>query len=305
MTNSTDNAQILKNWSAACSQCLGAVYDICRPYHEPECHCLHPKVRFITAQLAISCHLTSESTFILVSNRKIWDADILVRSVMEGTLKYLFILQGSIDEQLQKSCEYWERLPDFAVLKRQHRATKLLEEVAKDTNASEWEPIRDILVSKDKLDRISATTSGKNRLRLAQKWSFSEVAKHFATHENKKYHGIGCLAYSYGMQSHIIHQDGDGVGMIWERNRREVERRDAIELAHGGRVISDLCHFGLIRAHEILTACQANTKPVQDIADGYGKLFNSIHEADAQWRRIEYGRESTGQKDNLPVPSPL
>ena len=278
----------LQQWSAACRQCLGAIYDICRPFHEPESRVLHPKVRFVVAQLGISCHLTSESTFILVSNRKIWDADSLVRSVLEGTFKYVYILQGSDNDQQRKCNEYWDILPGFAVLTRQKRATSVLENLT-DADSAEWTPIRELLVSEEELERASRTTNRNDRQRLSQEWSFSEMAKYFATHNDKRYRGMGCLAYGYGMKSQVVHQDGDGVGLRWERARREDDRRDSIELAHGGRVISDLCHFGFFRAHELFIACKEDPKSVLDIANNYKALFDSISAAANQWRRIEYG----------------
>jgi hypothetical protein len=278
---------ILHDWAAACSQCLGSVYDICRPFHEPECRALHPNVRFIIAQLNISCHLTSESAFILVSNRKIWDADILIRSVLEGTLKFVYMLQGSDIDQQNKCCEYWETLPDFAILTRQKRAAALLEQLP-DSESPEWEPIRKLLISNTELEEISRTANRKERQRLARKWSFSELSRFFTTHNDKKYHGLGFLGYNYGMQSHLVHQDGDGVGMLWERARREDERRDSIEMAHGGRVISDLCTFAFVRAHELLIICQEEPKPIQEIEKSYKNLFNSIRAEQQRWREIEY-----------------
>jgi len=75
----------------------------------------------VIAQLQISCHLTSESTLLLILNCKIWDADILLRSVLEGTFKLIFLLKGSNEEQISKAKEYWELLPDIMRLRRHLR----------------------------------------------------------------------------------------------------------------------------------------------------------------------------------------
>lgn len=282
-----DSAKTLEHWAVACSECLGCVYDICRPFHEPGCRDLHPKVRFIIAQLGISCHLTSESTFILISNRKVWDADILIRSVIEGTFKYIYMLQGSESEQLQKCSEYWEILPEFSILTRQKRALTVLDKLP-DPDSVEWDPIRGVLVPEKELERVSQTADRKERQGLAQKWSFSKLSKYFATHNDKKYHGMGRLGFSYGMHSHIVHQDGDGVGMRWERARREDGHRNSIEIAHGGRVICDLCTFAFLRAHELFAACKEDFKPLKDIQADSKDLFDLINAEQQRWHSIEY-----------------
>lgn len=195
------------------------------------------------------------------------------------------MLIGSESDQLRKCCEYWEILPGFAVLTRQKRAVALLDTLPE---SGEWDPIRALLVSEEELERISQTANRKERQRLAQKWSFSELSRYFATHSDGKYHGIGLLGYNYGMQSHVVHQDGDGVGMLWERACREDDRRDSVEIAHGGRVISDLCTFGFLRAHELFVACQEDPKPIKDIEDNHKDLFDSINAEQERWRKIEY-----------------
>lgn len=277
----------LQQWAAACSQCLGSIYDICRPFHEPDGKELSPQVRFVVAQLAVSCHLTSESALILLSHRKIWDADILLRTVVEGTFKYMYILNGTADQQHERCNEYWNVLPDIAVLNRQKRVRSLLDQVI-DSASIEWDPIRELLVAEDEIRRILAETDKKERQRLGHAWSFSDIAKYFATHPDGKYHGLGCLAYNYGMQSHTVHQDGDGVGMLWERAGRSPERRESVELAHGGRIISDLCHFAFFRAREIFSACRASPKGLRDIQDFHEPLFASVNEAKIKWNAIEY-----------------
>lgn len=285
----SDHSRILLDWSAECSQCLGSTYDICRPYLEPDCRNLHPKVRFVIAQLGISCHFTSESSFLLLSNCKIWDADILLRSVLEGTLKFAYILQGTEQNQLRKIEEYWDILPRHAAITRHKRASALLKISGKE-NGPENRPIRELLLSEEELTHLSTAFPKKERQHLSRRWSFSEIARYFASHADERYRAMGCMAYAYGIQSHTLHQDGDGVAIIRDRCLRDEKRRNSIELAHSGRIISDICHYGFFRAYELLRACREDSKPILDLEKRHAQLFNSIQSTYQHWFEIEYGK---------------
>jgi len=68
------------------SHLIGEYFDFAKPYIDKEFRGLELKVRFVSAQLFIDCHLTSESILLLVRAEKEWDAELLARSVVEGTL---------------------------------------------------------------------------------------------------------------------------------------------------------------------------------------------------------------------------
>jgi len=281
----------LIEWCQSCSHCLGEAYDISGPYIANESHFLNPIVRFVSAQLLISCHLTSESVFLLLANQKIWDADILIRSVLDGTFKFVFILDGTEKEHLEKATEYWEILPEMARLSRHQRASNLLN-AFKETNFKLTRPIANLMLTSEEEKGLRLRYPKRDRKKLAQKWSFMEIARHFAQHENKKYSGMGALGYSYGMQSHLVHQDGDGVGMVWDRNRREPERQISVELAHAGRLISDTCHFAFFRLWQLLSATKQPLDPVNELSEKYKGLFEKINSVGEVWHEIEYAHRN-------------
>lgn len=76
--------------------------------------------------------------------------------------------------------------------------------------------------------------------------------------------------------------------MIWDRCRRNEERQNSIEIAHAGRMISDICFFGFFRAGELLSSCKHNTNTIGDICNRYTNLFESITKAGKEWHDIEY-----------------
>ena len=291
MIEDTQTHERFKGWAVHASNCLGDTYDVCKPFLDNNCLSLDPLVRFVVAQLQISCHLTSESVILLILNSKIWDADILLRSVLEGTFKFIFLLKGDNEAQIIKAKEYWELLPDIARLKRQLRASETLKIVDPKNSFSVWRPIREVMLDDTELAALQKKFSKKERQELSKKWSFTEIVRHFSVDSSKRYSGMGAMGYDYSMKSHLIHQDGDGIGMVWERYGRSKDRQVAVEIAHAARVISDICNLGFMRATELLLACKQREEPVFEIINCYKTLFDDTHSALEDWIKIEYRPE--------------
>ncbi len=96
------------------------------------------------------------------------------------------------------------------------------------------------------------------------------------------------LAYGYGMQSHLVHQDGDVIGMVRDRMQRNTERRTSIDLAHGGRIVSDVCVYAITRANMWLASNGISPDAISRVADKYDPFFDELASAEDHWRSIEY-----------------
>ncbi|MGV3659854.1 MAG: DUF5677 domain-containing protein [Prosthecobacter sp.] len=185
-------------------------------------------------ELNSCCHLSSESILILTGNMKLWDADALVRSVQEGTVRFIFLCHGNNEERRIKLYEYGELMPLFSRLKRHRRARSIIE-CGLIQDPTQLSPFKDLLISAEEADKIENQFSKKERKRIEQRWSFTEICNELQR-SAKPYVGLGNLLHYYGMSSHVLHQDRDGTAMVLERMRRDVHRRDAVELAHAGRM---------------------------------------------------------------------
>lgn len=279
-------------WAKIASHCQGDTYGICKPFIDNKNTFLDPLVRFVATQMQNSISLTSESILLLILNCKIWDADILVRAVLEGTFKFVYLLMGTPEEQRIKAEEYWNIMPEMARLGRHYRATRLLEAFEDKEEMLIWRPLHELTIDESEADALRKKYSKKQRQELTQRWSFSGLSKHFAEHENYKYRNMGILGFDYGMKCHLIHQDGDGVGIIWDRFRRDEERQDSIEIAHAGKTISDICSLAFFRAGELLLACKQDPSVTLEIHNRYQSLFDDISNTGKDWYDIEYGKPS-------------
>ncbi len=282
----------LLSWTSSASHLIGEYFDFVKPYIDQEYDGIHPQVRFVNAQLFIDCHLTSESVLILVRAQKEWDADLITRSVVEGTLKYVYMLVGTAEESRQKVVEFWETLPSFATVRRSERAKTILEKV-EDPESIRWKPFRELVLSDAQIASARDGTNRQARKRLDEQWSFSGIVHHFNQSNERELNAFAGLALGYANSSHLIHKDGDGVAMVWERYRRDPSRQAAIKLAHSARLVSDVCVFAEIRARYLLRACGVPASGIDSICTRYTELFKKLQEAYELFTEIEYESEDT------------
>lgn len=282
--------RVFKSWSGLASHFIAECFDLAKPFIEDDHAGLDPLVRFVAAQLFIDCHLSSESILLLIRQQKEWDADLIARSVMEGSFKFTYMLDGSDEEVKTKVHEYWNLLPRFYDIKHSERAKRFLDEIP-NPDDPEWQPFRDLIIDDSEIASTRATFSRQERQALEERWSFTGICKTFAKSENSGLRQFAHLTHGYGMSSHLLHKDADGIGMVWERNGRDLERQTAVKLGHSARVVSDVCSFAQLRLFTLLHACHQPTLAIREIEKRYaGPLFSELTKANQKFTEVEYGK---------------
>lgn len=277
--------------AAEASHLIGDCFDYAKPYLDQTYEGLPPLVRFVAAQLFIDCHLSSESSLLLIQSGKEWDADLISRSVMEGSVKLTYLLYGSSSEIASKVEEYWHVLPLFSVIRHGEHARQFLDAIP-DADSAEWRPVRELLVEPDEVISIRARYSRRDRQMVEESWSFSGICRFFAQTEEPGLRQLAHLAHGYSMSSHLVHKDADSIGMIWERSTRNEARRTAVGLGHSARVISDACTFAKLRLRSLLRACGEPQRFPIDIDAKYVRLAEKLAYANRQFNDVEYGSEA-------------
>jgi hypothetical protein len=283
--------RIFSSWAGLASHFIGECFNCAKPFIEDGYTGFDPLVRFVSAQLFIDCQLSSESVLLLVQAQKEWDADLISRAVMEGSLKYTYMLQGDPAELKTRAVEYWHLLPRFAAIRRSERAKRFLAEI-ENAQDPEWRPIRDLIMDDDDVALVRQNHNRQKRQELEEAWSFSGICRSFSKSSNEGLRKLVYLAHGYGMSSHLLHKDGDGVGIVWDRYRRDPEEQAAVRLAHAGRIVSDICAFSRLRLLYLLRACKQPEceKTILEIDERYDDvLFSELAKAGRHFTEAVYG----------------
>jgi hypothetical protein len=277
----------LKRWTALASHFVGEHFDHCKPLLDKDYEGMHPLVRFVSTQLYLSCQFSTESSLLLLQQGQEWDSEILNRSIIEGVVKYIFMLQGNEDEVLEKVNEYWEILPSYSSVKRSDRVSSLLKTVNSD-ELHNWKSLDDLKLTESDVDTIRDGSNKQQRKLLEQKWSFSNIVQGFSKSGNERLMPLVHLAYNFGMSSHLIHKDGDGVAMIWERCTRDSVRQEVVKLSHIARAISDLCSFAEARTFTLHQRCNEKYDFTHKLRESYAPLFSELKVALEEFNKVEY-----------------
>lgn len=282
---SLNHEEILYKLSGRANSIMRAGFDWHAPLYKGESN-LPEIVQFIFIQLFSSCYLSSESALILLANYRLWDTEIIYRSILEGTVKLFYLCLGSNDEIKQKCEEFWSVIPEFKQISRHYKAKDLLSKV--DDQSSKWIPIKDILLSDEDLQSLTEKYPAKYKKELERKWSFSEMLKAVSNSNEKGRDTLIALYYGYSLGSHLTHQDGDAISLIWDRNKRDIKRRIPLELAHGSRLISDILSLYLLRLGSYVKLYDLGYEKIAALNMEFEKLQKDTSALYDEWFNIEY-----------------
>ncbi|MEZ4935074.1 MAG: hypothetical protein R2788_23445 [Saprospiraceae bacterium] len=198
--------------------------------HYEKCNRLYPIIRFISERLS--------TVWFLTLHDKLWDADIIDRSVLEVIIKLTFILKSPDKNEFETRLnEYWNDLWEISSLKHSDQAKKQLTYFKDRHSQLAYIPL---LLSEEEEMKLREKWNRKDRNRLTQKWSFSEMLfSLMKDYDGQPFDMLIGLAHEYRMCSHIAHGDESGIGMIDERKSRKEDEREAVHRGHFIKLLSN------------------------------------------------------------------
>lgn len=245
-----------------------------------------PRERQTVSFLLTATARASESAFLLCAYGQLWDAEVLVRSALEGSLKLAYLLQAR-ETFAARHSEYADQLFEIALLKNHRKAAGLLTAVS-NPDAPQWRPIRDLLLSDCEVAELSARNDKVARRSLETRWGFTGLIGELSRSGDPYFNGLGALAHGYSMASHVQHVDMVGASIALERDRRSVERRESIHLAHEGRLLSDLLDFLFLRMGVGYRFVAADLSQLAEVKAAIDDARAPFRQAAEHWLRIEY-----------------
>ncbi|WP_242333103.1 DUF5677 domain-containing protein [Anaeromyxobacter sp. SG66] len=239
------------------------------------------------ALLLTAAARSSESVLCLTAYGQVWDAEIVLRSVFEASLKFVYLLERP-EAFKERHAEYSEYLFDLAMVKDHRKAEEFLAAIP-NAGAGEWRAIRDRLLAKDELESILSRFPKKRRTELEHAWSFGGLISALTRADDSPYVGFAGLAWGYCSMSHLQHADYAGVVLPREREERAPQRRDALQLAHLARIIIDVVACLQIRLLSSYRFLGLDLAPVKETVHKSDALCASFGGAFERWSELEYG----------------
>ena len=268
--------QVLPNIAIADQFIKTAFFEMAPLYKEN-----FPEGEDVTVPLFTTLHSTSESILFLLENGAIFESDILLRTVMEGTIKYCYLMSGDRENRYQKYLEYKCELTEIDDLLDHRKALDAIS-ILKEFSNNNTKPFEVSVLSDDRVAYLESKYSRKKRNDLKQRWSYGSLLREM-TKVNKEYEAILGTMSTYSLTSHFCHFDWTGVSMRKEQLTLAAKDNNMLDIAHALRILSNVLSFYLYRIAEYM---HGNSYSTPGLLKLYTDICSYIEKINEQQNQI-------------------
>ncbi|WP_162910703.1 DUF5677 domain-containing protein [Hymenobacter oligotrophus] len=185
----------------------------------------------------------SSTVALLVQQDKLWDAEIIFRSVLEVLSKFLIITTQKDEAQLKiKLNEFWSQISDMEYL----RYSAAVEKLVKHGNMNDIDTFKKTILTDEERSELESKVPKDKRKLLSNDWSFNGII--LSLEKNKDLNpliALEVLQFFWKMASHVAH--GDKVGLNAIRLRDNVpngrEFRDVTQFLKLIKAVTTSCYW--------------------------------------------------------------
>lgn len=239
----------------------------------------HGREQEVTVPLFTLLHSTSSNILNLVIERMaLHDADVLLRTVMEGTVKYCYLLNGTPEERYRKYNEYRFMLYDLEQIADHNKAIETLEIFREFDIQNSTLPFEANILPDEQRNIIHSKYSKKAKDELKRRWTYQAMLRSLAESRNEYKAQLGTLS-TYASTSHYAHFDWSGLSSRLAQLHAVAKEETAnYDIAHCYRIVSNILSFELIRALEYIQVYGLKSRESLQIIE---EVFNETSKLDA------------------------
>lgn len=264
---------VLPKISRADTQIKSLFYSL-SPLYKPS----FPFGQDVTVPLFTSLHSTSEGILLLLTQHGIYDADVLLRTVMEGTLKYCYLMRGTEESIQEKYSEYKVQLREIERLEDHKKADEALETLRKFSH-NNLSPFESNLLSEDEYNILSSKYTRQIKNNLKKKWSYRSLLENLADLDMVYRAQLGTL-YTYALTSHFCHYDWTSIVYKFETMASsDTDNGVTMDIIHALRIVSNVLSFYLFR---VLEYTKRNSFHNNEISQLMKNTYELVSELDTE-----------------------
>ena len=247
-------------------------------------------------EMMMSINLTSDSLLILVEKNRIWDATILLRSVIEGTAKFCYLLTApSLDEEEARIKEFREILPQKEMGALEQCVAAMKRSGFYRDNSGKGDVCIDPLGKVINETKTKEGDSSKNK-EINKKWRFQELSK-VLRNECPVWSGLADLwEYRYSMSNALVHKTDSGCGEISERADRNPEYRRISDLAHASSLLLANCMLFYTRFSILSNRIAGKDVTIAGVITKNQRFFEVVEGVEQMFEEAYYRNEGCEAK---------
>lgn len=205
----------------------------------------------VTVPLFTMLHSTSSTILSLLSEEMaLPDADVLLRTVMEGTVKYCYLMNGTPDERKVKYEEYRYTLYEMEMLSDHNKALETLEIFKEFSIENSTIPFEANILPDEFLTGLRSKYTKKQKDEIKGRWTYQAMLRSLAKNKPEYKAQLGSLS-TYASTSHYAHFDWTGLSTRHAQLKANAHKTDMhYDVVHAFRIISNILSFAMFRAWE-------------------------------------------------------
>jgi len=230
----------------------------------------------LTMQLNQYCIMLTQSCMSLIWSGFVWQAEILERSLLEATIKliYISIDKSNID---QKVDEFQNIISDINQYKRRKEVIEYLDGISIDNDVD-----KHIFQTITK-DNVEMKFNKNERKKILEKWTFNLMTKEIDSYKIDGFDKLKYFLNYYSSTSHYIHVDIDCLNLIWDRNNRGDKEEELLTLAHMRRELTDLYLFNAMRTLSLLRLYNIDKTILSKYIESKKDIIDKISSLGKEW----------------------
>lgn len=242
----------------------------------------------VTVPLFTSLHSTSESILLLLTQQGVYDADVLLRTVMEGSLKYCYLMKGTDDQIQEKHYEYKVQLREIDKIEDHKKAVEALETLHRFSQ-NDLSPFESNILDDDEYDSLVSKYPRQIKNNLKKKWSYRSLLESLADSDIMYNAQLGSL-YAYALSSHFCHFDWTSIIFKYETMASaDTSSGITLDIIHALRIVSNLLSFYLFRVFEYINRNKWNNNEITKLMkDTHDLIFYLDSEQNRLLETINY-----------------
>ena len=192
-------------------------------------------------QLMFSVNMTTDSTILLVEEGCMWDASILLRSVLDGVARVCYLLCAKTHaEEEQRLHEFQDLLPKAEMGGLEQPVAKLVKSAYYKGTKFSKDPILDPI--KSIVDKLKpGNGDGKLLREIKARWNFFKISNILKDEFPVWADFVPVFEYRYALSNQLVHKTDTGCGQVLSRYLLEPSVRELSNVAHAETILNALC----------------------------------------------------------------
>lgn len=239
------------------------------------------------AMLSTACCSASFGQLLLLDCGKLGEAEILGRTVLEGTLKFVYLISEE-KEITGRFSEFSTMLFEFAIVK-DHFSVRSFFDTANPSQDEVTAPLRPMLLPDSELADFKERFSKADRSAIEQRWSVPNLIARLSRRQRPGSEMYAGLMRNYIMCSHIAHADYYGLIAMREREGRPEQSKKLLDLAQAARIVSDVISLSTLRITEALQFAEQGDDVIRPILEEAHNSMQILNKVNKEWFKSEFG----------------